>query len=174
MVLMMEMMRGQPLMKTMMLSWVHVPLPWFYMHWLIIQAVWLQKEWDVPVYVFFKALPTVQYIKNHKAHVFQCAASQCLAQKRFVCQFLDTSNSKSTSNLQHHVKICWGKEAVQVADGTRNIKAAHAALETMKTNNGSIMAAFQRVGSGTTVYSHHQHTKTEAWYVWLIFHQTHN
>ena len=89
-----------------------------YIHRLIGYLVHLQKEWDAPVYVFSKPFPTIQYIKDRKAHVFICAASPCLGQTRFVHRFLDTSDAKSTSNLQHHAKMCWSEEAVRAADGT--------------------------------------------------------
>ena len=136
-----------------------------YIHRLIGHLVRLQKEWDAPIYVFFKPFPTIQYIKDRKAHVFICAASPCLGQTRFVRRFLDTSDAKSTSNLRRHAKMCWSEEAVRAADGTRDVRAARAALRTVTPNNGSITAAFQRLGKGKVVYSHRQHTKIEARYV---------
>jgi hypothetical protein len=45
---------------------------------------WLSKEWDAPVYVFFKPMPVVEYIGGHKAHVFECAARSCHAKTWFV------------------------------------------------------------------------------------------
>jgi hypothetical protein len=129
----------------------------------------LQKDWDAPIYVFFRPLPLIQYIHNRKAHVFECAASQCHCRTRFVRRFLDTSDARSTSNLRRHAKLCWGDEAVEAADGTRDIKAARTALQNLKTMNGSIMAAFQRVGEGRVTYSHRQHTKTEARCAGLVF-----
>jgi len=41
------------------------------------------------------------------------------------------------------------------------------ALQSLKTVNGSITATFQQVGEGKVQYSHRQHTKSEARYVWL-------
>ena len=70
------------------------------------------------------------------------------------------------------MKICWSDEAIEAADGTQDIKAARMALQNMKSvngNNGSITSAFQRVGEGKVLYSHHQHTKTEARYVLEIY-----
>jgi len=118
--------------------------------------------------VFFKPVPSIQYIRNRKAHVFECAASQCLCRTRFVRRFLDTADAKSTSNLRRHAKVCWSDKAVEAADGTRDIKAARTALQSLRTVNGSITAAFQRVGEGRAVYSHRQHTKIEARYAWHI------
>jgi hypothetical protein len=119
--------------------------------------------------VFFKPIPSIQYIHNRKAHVFECAASQCRCRSRFVRRFLDKSDARSTSNLRRHARICWSDEAVEAADATRDVKTAHTALQNLKSTNGSITAAFQRVGEGKVLYSHRQHTKTEARYVILIY-----
>lgn len=116
--------------------------------------------------MFFKPLPSIQYIHNRKAHVFECAASACHCRTRFVRRYLDTSDAKSTSNLRRHAKICWSDEAVAAADGTRDVKAARAALQNLKTVNGSITTAFHQAGEGRAVYSHRQHTKPEARYAW--------
>jgi hypothetical protein len=124
----------------------------------------LRKEWDAPIYVFFKPLPTVEYIDNRKAHIFQCAAIQCRARTRFVRRFLDKGDAKSTSNLRRHAKVCWGEEVVAAADGTRDISTARTAIQNCKSVDGSITAAFRRLGKGTVTYSHRQFTKVEAWY----------
>ncbi|KAF8960089.1 hypothetical protein BDZ97DRAFT_1761045 [Flammula alnicola] len=60
----------------------------------------LAKDWDAPIYVFFKPMPSVEYINGRKAHVFECGASQCRCRTRFVRRFLDTGDAKSTSNLR--------------------------------------------------------------------------
>jgi len=45
--------------------------------------------------------------------------------------------------LWHHAKTCWGDEAVDVADATKNWSVTEAALKILNTKkNGSIMAAF--------------------------------
>ena len=68
-----------------------------------------------------------------------------------------------TSNLRCHARACWSDEAVRAADSTKDVKTARAVLQTLGSSvNGSITAAFQRVGKGAVVYSHRQHTKTEA------------
>jgi len=134
---------------------------------LIGQPARLQKEWDAPIYVFFKALPIIEYIKNCKTHAFECAAGNFKAKKCFVHQYLDTSDSKSTSNMRHHARVCWGDEAVDAADGTKNKHIAEAALKSLKTKNGSITEAFQQVAKGTATYSTRQHTKIQARYAQL-------
>ena len=125
----------------------------------------LRKEWDAPIYVFFKPLPAIEYVDNRKAHIFQCAAIRCRARTRFVRRFLDTGDATSTSNLRRHAKACWGEEAVAAADGTRDVKTARSAIQNYKSLDGSITAAFQRLGRGTVTYSHRQFTKVEARYV---------
>ena len=47
---------------------------------------------------------------------------------------------------------------------------ARVALQQVKTSNMSITALFQKVGEGKAVYHPRQHTKSEAQYVWLMFH----
>jgi len=78
----------------------------------------LSKEWDTPIYVFFKLTPSVQYIEGCKAHIFKCSTSHCCGKTRSICQFLDKGDAKFTSNLRHHAKTCWDEEAVAAADST--------------------------------------------------------
>ena len=66
-------------------------------------------------------------------------------------------------NLHKHAKVCWGEDAVAAADGMKDVKAAWEALGSMKNANGSITAVFNCIGKDKITYSHHQHTKTEAW-----------
>jgi hypothetical protein len=68
--------------------------------------------------MFFKPMLTVKYIDACKAHVFECAVRSCHCKSRLVHCFLDTGNAKSTSNLHQHAKVCWGEEAMAVADNT--------------------------------------------------------
>jgi hypothetical protein len=37
----------------------------------------LMKEWSSPIYVFFKQTPRIEYVEDHRAHVFVCAAGRC-------------------------------------------------------------------------------------------------
>ena len=119
------------------------------------------------MYVFFKQTPSIEYIKERRVHVFECAATRCMGKGngRMVRRYLDTGDAKSTSNLRKHAKICWGEEAVAAADNTRDVRAAREALGKMKLVDGSIIAAFERVAKGKITYSHRQHTTTEARYV---------
>ncbi|KAF8272650.1 hypothetical protein EI94DRAFT_1697337 [Lactarius quietus] len=36
-----------------------------------------ELDWDAPIYTFFKPMPVVEYIDQHKAHVFEYAAHSC-------------------------------------------------------------------------------------------------
>ena len=38
----------------------------------------LLKEWNSPVYVFFKLTLFIVYIKEHCVHIFKCAATHCM------------------------------------------------------------------------------------------------
>ena len=119
---------------------------------------WLSKKWTSPIYVFFKLMPSIVYIKGRHVHVFECAATRCMGKGNvcMVCQYLDTGDAKSTGNLWKHAKICWGEEAVSAADNTKDVRASCEALGT------SITAAFKQIAKDKVTYSHHQHTTTEA------------
>ncbi len=137
-----------------------------------IQLIWqfiarLMKRWDAPVYAFFRPTPAIVYIEGRKVHVFECAASHCKAKTRFIHRYSDTGDISSTSNLRRHAIRCWGDEAVAAADRTSNAKVAREALSN-KEPNGSITAAFERVSKGKVTYSHRQHTKAEARYIFLF------
>jgi hypothetical protein len=51
---------------------------------LIDKLVRLQKDWDTPIYVFFKPFLSIQYIQSQKAHIFECVAIQCHCHTHFV------------------------------------------------------------------------------------------
>jgi hypothetical protein len=116
------------------------------------------------VYVFFKQTPSIEYIKERRVHVFECAAARCMGKinGRMVRRYLDTGDAKSTSNLRKHAKICWGEEAVAAADNTKDVRAAREALKKLKSVDSSITEAFVRIAKGKVTYSHRQHTTTEA------------
>ena len=115
--------------------------------------------------MFFKPTPSVEYIKHRKAHVFECVAQSCHGRTRFVRRFLDKGDAKSTSNLRRHAKLCWGEETVSAADDTGDAKTTCEALRHDKKLDGSITSVFQRTRKGQVTYSHRQHTKLEARYV---------
>ena len=91
---------------------------------------WLSKDWNSPIYVFFRRTPTIEYIKDRRVHVFQCSANHCKGKGNgcMVFRYLDITDAKSTSNLCKHAKVCWGDEAVLAADQTRDVFTAREAL----------------------------------------------
>ncbi|KDR67834.1 hypothetical protein GALMADRAFT_79372 [Galerina marginata CBS 339.88] len=123
----------------------------------------LSKDWNSPIYVFFKPEPAIEYVKGRCVHVFECAAKPCKGRGGcYVRRYLDTGDAKSTGNLRKHAKVCWGEDAVAAADDTKDVRAAREALGLMKNANRSITAVFKRIGKDKITYSHRQHTKTEA------------
>ncbi len=100
-------------------------------------------------------------------HAFICNAKTCKAKGRFghnVWRYLDTGDSKSTSNLRRHAKGCWGEEAITAADRAEDADAARMVLRDRGAQNSSITSAFQRIGKAPMMYSNHQLTKTETQY----------
>ncbi|KAF8810407.1 hypothetical protein BYT27DRAFT_7222012 [Phlegmacium glaucopus] len=111
------------------------------------------NEWNLSIYVFFKQIPSITYIKDRRIHVLECAAAHCLGKGngRMVRQYLDTGDAKSTRD-----------EAMAAADNTKSIQAAREALGNMVSVNSSITEAFKCVAKGKVTYSHRQHTTTKA------------
>jgi len=125
--------------------------------------VCLSKEWTSPIYVFFRQTPRIEYKKERRCHVFECAAANCKGRTgRDVRRFLDTADAKSTGNMRKHAKVCWGAETVAAADATKDLVGARETLTQTKLKDGSITAEFAQIGKGKVTYSHRQHTKTEA------------
>jgi hypothetical protein len=138
---------------------------------LYINADCLSKDWNAPIYALFNPVPSIDYVGNPArcAHVFECYAKGCKGKslnQQHIWRYLNTANGKSTSNLHHHVKICWGKEAVAGADAAKLHSATHKIVKkSLRMQDGSITAMFKCVkGNGKIVYSHKQHTKTGARY----------
>jgi hypothetical protein len=56
---------------------------------------------------------------------------------------LDKSDAKSMSNLQKHAKSCWGAEAVEAADQTKDVSEAWDSVVKPLRKDGSITAIFE-------------------------------
>ena len=126
----------------------------------------MSQKWNSPIYVFFKKTPFIEYKDGCPSHVFECNASRCKAKNsRDVCRFLDKGDANSTSNLHKHAIICWGDEAVETVDATKDLNAAREVLAKMKLHDGSITAEFTCIGKGKITFSHCEHTKAEARHV---------
>ena len=118
----------------------------------------LKNDWNAPIYAFFEAVPNVEYHDGRRFHEFLCAAKGCHKKIR---RYLDTKDSKSTSNLRKHAKQCWGPEAVDEADRIKDAEAAREAVTKQVSRSGSITHSFERRGKGKATYSHRRHTRTE-------------
>ena len=127
----------------------------------------LSKDWNSPVYAFFKPIASIIYLNDHHIYVFEYSATHCRGKGNghMVHHYLDTGDAKSTSNLCKHAKICWGEDIVGDADKTKEVHVAREALTKMKSANGSITDTFERVAKAKVTYRHRQHTTTEAWWV---------
>ncbi|KAI5822418.1 hypothetical protein K523DRAFT_256970, partial [Schizophyllum commune Tattone D] len=68
----------------------------------------------------------------------------------------------SMSNLMRHATLCWGAEALSIAQEHGTAKAARSAVTTPMSRSGDIKLAFERQGKGKVTYSTRSHTKTEA------------
>jgi hypothetical protein len=122
----------------------------------------LSKKWTVPVYVLFRLMPRIEYVDSHRVHVFECAAKHCKGKHgRGVRRFLDKGDEKSTGGLHRHAKICWEEETVKAAINTKDLGAARTILGDNASRDGSITAAFERIGKGKVSYSHRQHEYPE-------------
>ena len=80
--------------------------------------------------------------------------------------FLDTGDARSTSGLRRHAKMCWGDEAVNTADNTKDLKGARTILSKARLN------AFEHIGKEKVSYSHRQHTYTETRYIFVTYMET--
>ena len=105
----------------------------------------LLRDWNALIYVFFKSIPSIEYIKDRRVHVFECIAKHCKGKGNghMVHRYLDTTDAKSTSNLHKHAKFCWGDEAVVVANQMRDVLTTQEALKKMVKKDGSILEAFE-------------------------------
>ena len=132
------------------------------------QTEHLAKDWNSPIYAFFKPIPFVDHIDGRRVHIFECGAKPCKRKGRngqYVRRYLNTGDATSTSNLRRHAKICWGDDAIEAACRTKDACAARDVLAKTRVKDGSITAAFERVGKESVTYSHRQHTKTEIRFV---------
>jgi len=125
----------------------------------------LMKQWNTPVYAFFRPTPAIEQIDGRRAHIFECSAKVCKGKGRHgrhVRHYLNTANATSTSNLRRHAKICWGADTVAAASIVKDVYATCAVLAKPALRDGSITAAFERVREEQVTFSHRQHTRTES------------
>ncbi|EIW54245.1 uncharacterized protein TRAVEDRAFT_132125, partial [Trametes versicolor FP-101664 SS1] len=115
----------------------------------------LKKRWNSPMYAFFHE-PTIEYVgpTARRALTFKCAARGCGVS---VNRFLDKKDQASTSNLQCHMKCCWGHDTVREAKNAKNVDEVRDKIVGSLLRDGSITEAFERK-TGMVTYSHRAHT----------------
>ena len=128
------------------------------------------------MYAFLYPKPEIKDGKQW-CHVFKCFAKHCKGKGKEPClirHYLDTGNQNFTGSLHKHAKACWGEDAVQQVDKTKNLMHAHEAVKKAQKAgplNGSIMAFFSRGETkGEVKYLHCQHTEAETRYVHPYLH----
>lgn len=82
---------------------------------------------------------------------------------RLVKRNLNTQNATSTSNLKKHASKCWGEELVKAIMAVKSIHQARDVLKKKgNERDGSILAAFQKVGHEPVTYSSRPATNLES------------
>ncbi|KAM6495180.1 hypothetical protein JOM56_009803, partial [Amanita muscaria] len=125
----------------------------------------LKKKWSSSVYAFFKPDPIIEQVGDDRIHAFVCNAVQCLWNGKngwYIRRNLSTKDATSTGNLRSHAKKCWGEEIVKKVSKSGDVHNTRAILEKCSLKDGTITAAFERVGKDSVTYSHRQHTTSEA------------
>ncbi|KAJ7078468.1 hypothetical protein B0H15DRAFT_735461, partial [Mycena belliarum] len=118
----------------------------------------LRKLWCSPIYNLYKAKVDVCYEGDRKYHLFHCASKKCKLGKHgkpgTVRRYLDSKDQASTGNLITHAKQCRGTQWVQnVMEGEKS--------KNKGGRDGSIYAAFARLGQRVRSFSHRPHTSQE-------------
>lgn len=112
------------------------------------------KEWNAPIYAFFRPFPLVEIVNGRRCHSFQCGAKNCLHKTRAVRRYLDKKDSNSTSNMRKHAKRCWGEDVLKEADLVKTADELRDLTIRGVLSESSITAAFERKGKGKVSYSH--------------------
>jgi hypothetical protein len=97
-------------------------------------------------------------VNGRRVHVFKCIAKSCKEKGRdqqCINCFLDKKDTKSTSNLWKHAKLCWGVETLKAANATKDLDLAKEILaKNGRLKDSSLTAVFERNGKGKVSYSH--------------------
>src|SRR5260370_27600099 len=94
----------------------------------------MKARWTTVVYTFFKPTPNIKYNDGRKMHEFTCLQKHC---HQKIVRYLDTKDAQSTGNMHRHVKKCWGKGVLTVAESAKDANEArsriiHGFLKTEK------------------------------------------
>ncbi|KAJ7240423.1 hypothetical protein B0H12DRAFT_1204084 [Mycena haematopus] len=118
----------------------------------------LRASWRSGVYGLYQQKVTIGYEGEHKFHQFTCANKKCKSGKHgkpgTVRRYLDSKDRAATGNLITHAKTCRGDEAVNNCLKNTGDKKKGA-------RDGSIYAAFARLGDRVRSFSHRPHTSQE-------------
>lgn len=118
------------------------------------------KTWRSPVYGFFKSDVNIGIEGSRTFHFFKCAAKRCKGNGG-VRRYQDSQDRAATSNLKAHAIRCFGADAVDAAfKKTTSDPGAR---------DGSIFAAFARLGQASLSISHRAHTTDEMRFVFTFF-----
>ena len=115
------------------------------------------KDWVSPIYSFFDLTPTIVKEGGQCAQVFKCSRRGC---KTVVQRYLDMKDACSSSNLQKHVRTCWGDKVLKAVDKAKDAFEAWTKITGPFLRTGTITASFECKGKQVT-YSHRQHTRAE-------------
>ncbi|KIM53897.1 hypothetical protein SCLCIDRAFT_137972, partial [Scleroderma citrinum Foug A] len=79
---------------------------------------------------------------------------------RGVQRYLDTKDTRSSSNLRKHVRMCWGDKVLTAAGKVKDASKAWTKIIAPFLQTGSITESFEWKGKQAR-YSHRQHTRAE-------------
>ncbi|KAJ7263159.1 hypothetical protein B0H12DRAFT_981291, partial [Mycena haematopus] len=112
----------------------------------------LQATWRSPVYGLYNKKVTIGYENDRKYHYFQCSNTKC--KLGGVRRYLDKNDRAATGNLITHAKSCRGEDAVEAVMSSKSSKSR-------TTRDGTIYAAFARLGQKVRSFSSRPHTAQE-------------
>ncbi|KAI5993376.1 hypothetical protein EDC04DRAFT_2586568 [Pisolithus marmoratus] len=102
---------------------------------------------------FYSPVHIIEHISGRYCHIFKCLTKSC---KYHVWHFLDTGDRASTSNMQKHVKLCWGEDVLKAVNKAAGLDIAQDVIKNY-TVNGSITMAFEQKGKGKLTSSANLH-----------------
>ncbi|KAJ6467610.1 hypothetical protein DFH09DRAFT_836234, partial [Mycena vulgaris] len=118
----------------------------------------LRASWRSPIYSLYKQKVDICYEGDRKYHAFVCANKRCRLGRKgkpaTVRRYLDSKDRSATGNLINHAKACRGVQAVKNVMGSDNATKS-------KGRDGSIYAAFARIGQRVRSFSHRPFTSQE-------------
>ena len=128
----------------------------------------LSQTWNSPIYAFFGTRPKISIVKGRRCHEFVCSAPVCKgngSERHVVRRFLDTADKGSTSNLRKHARHCWSEDIIKKADEAKDeltLDNIREGLAEAKTQDGSLIAFFNRKGQAKVKYMIRQYTYQES------------